>query len=1109
MGHRNLVRGVIALTIAAAAATALAAEDNAQWLRYPAISPDGTQVAFSFRGDIWSVPASGGRATRLTVHEAHEFMPVWSPDGSKIAFASDRYGNYDIFVMPATGGAAQRLTFHSAPDFTASFTPDGEHVLFSSGRLDAQDMVGYPRRGSQPELYSVAVSGGMPKQVLTTPALYAVWDSAGERMVYSDKKGLESQWRKHDNSSFACDVWIYDAATGSHTRLTEFGADDREPVWAPDEDAIYYLSERDGTFNVWRLSLDNPAQPTQITDYDTNPVRFLSISDKGDLCYGYDGAIYVRPAGADTSRRLDITIAADDRYNEVVLTDVASEITDFDLSPNGDEIAFVSRGEIFVTSTKHSETRRITNTPEQERSVSFHPNGRGLLYASERGGSWNIYRTDLTDDDEPDFFNATAFEEKPVVVTDLETFQPHYSPDGKEVAYLEERTTLKVLNLASGESRTILPGDLNYSYSDGDQWYEWSPDGKWFLVEFLSPSRWSSEVGLIAASGDGELINITKSGYEDSVPRWAFDGEAVFWFTDRHGERQQSGWPSKFDVYATFLTQEAWDRFNLSEAEYEQLKAKEKDEKKDDDTKKDDGDTKKKGSKDDTAEKAGTEKDDEIKLPDPVKLDLEGLEDRTVRLTLHSARLGDAQITPDGEKLLYLARFEKGYDLWVYEPRKKEVKLLAKLNAKDADDIVLDEDGKTAYLLADHQVKSVEVEGGKVEGVALEAQMELDPAAEREYLYEHAWRQTREKFYVVDMGGVDWDLYRAEYAKFLPSIDNNRDFCELVSELQGELNASHLGCYYRPRDPAGDATATLAFFPDPDWEGPGIKIAEIIEGGPLESADTKIKSGTVIDAVNGHQIAAGENWYPLFNHKAGDLIRLSLSDPESGKTWQETAKPISQGAETELLYQRWVRGRRAEVDRLSNGRLGYAHIRSMSDSRYREIFEDIFGKAVNKEGIVLDTRFNNGGNLVEALTVLLTGETYARAVPRGQYLGVEPEHRWTKPSIVVMNEGNYSDAHCFPKAYTDLGIGKTVGMQVPGTCTSVWWENLQDQTMTFGIPMVGYLDNQGVLMENNHLDPDYMVDNDPKLEAVGQDQQLAKAVEVLLAEIDGQQEAGF
>ncbi|MEX1309900.1 MAG: S41 family peptidase, partial [Candidatus Sulfomarinibacteraceae bacterium] len=774
--------------------------------------------------------------------------------------------------------------------------------------------------------------------------------------------------------------------------------------------------------------------------------------------------------------------------------DVGDKITEFDLSPDGKEIAFIARGEIFVTSADHAETKRITSTPEQERSVSFSPDGRSLLYAAERNGSWNLYRTDLTDDDEPSFFNATAFEEKPVLEIDAETFQPHFSPDGKEVAYLEERVELKVLNLESGESRTIMPASLNYSYIDGDQWYEWSPDGKWFLVQFLSPGRWSLEVGLVASSGGSEVVNLTKSGYWSLTPRWAMDGEMVYWMSDRNGSRQQSGWPAEMDVYGAFFTREAWDRFHLTEAEFEQQK--ERDEKAEKDKKKDDGD-KDDGDDDEDAE------DDAIELPDPVEIDLDGLDDRKLRLTRHSADLGGAAPTPDGEKFLYLARFEKGYNLWVSEHRKSEVKLLAPLDADSTGGLVIDKKGKKAFVLADSSLKVVEIDGGKVKPVKLKAKMELDPAAERAYFFEHAWRQTKKKFYVEDMHGVDWDLYKAEYAKFLPSIDNSIDLADLISEMQGELNASHLGSGYRPRGRDGDATAQLAFFPDPDHAGDGVRIAEVIEGSPLDRADSKIEAGVVIEAIDGAAIGAGDNWYRLLNHKAGELIRLSLLDPETGTSWEETVKPISGGELRGLLYQRWVRSRRAEVERLSGGRLGYAHIRGMSDGPYREIYEEVFGRHTEKEGIILDTRFNGGGNLVEALTTFLSGETYFTMVPRGQVVGTDPSGRWTKPSIVVMNEGNYSDAHCFPSAYTGLGIGETVGMQVPGTCTSVWWETLQDGALYFGIPEVGQIDIHGDMSENKHLDPDHEVDNDPKLEAEGRDQQLEKAVEVLLAEIDG------
>ncbi|MCP4899600.1 MAG: peptidase S41 [bacterium] len=1067
------------------------AADNALWLRQPAISPDGEMIAFGYHGDIYLAPATGGAALPLTIHPAHETTPIWSPDGSNLAFASDRYGNFDLFVVTTEGGIATRLTFHSSNDFPTSFTPDGMAVFFTSGRLDTASNVQYPTRRAQPELYRVALTGGMPSQELTTPAMHAVLDSEGRRMAYTDQKAYESEWRKHDDSSFARDVWMLDTETGEHRRLTDFGADDRQPVWGPDEQSLFYLSERSGSFNVWQMDLDGLTEPIQITHHDTHPVRFLSSTASGKLCYAWDGEIWIRPAGAIDSVKLDITVVTDTRHNDVHWKDVAREISDFEVSPDGKELVFIARGEVFVTSAGHATTKRITNTPEQERSVSFSPDGRSLLYASERNGSWNLYRSDLNDDNEPSFFNATLIEEKPVLEIEAETFQPRFSPDGKEVSYLEERTELKVLNLASGETRTILPADMNYSYADGDQWYHWSPDGKSFLVQFLSQTRWSSEVGVVPASGEGEVVNLTKSGYEDMFPNWVLGGEAMFWVTDRHGMRRHAMLGSHDDIYLSFFTQKAWDRFNLSEAEFEQLKEQEKKEKKNDNG---NGDEK-------NEDKAESDDDDAPKLPDPVEIDLDGIEDRTVRLTIHSSALAGAALTPDGEKLLYLARFEKGFDLWSYSHRKSEVKLLAKLNADDADGPIIHSEGKKAYLIVDNQLKEVEVDSGKVKGVSLNAKMELNPAAERAYLFEHAWRQTLKKFYKVDMHGVDWQSYKEAYARFLPHIDNNRDFAELISELQGELNASHLGGRYRPRTEGGDETASFAFFPDPEFVGDGVKIAEIIYGSPLQQAESKIASGTIIEAIDGAAIAAGSNWYRLLNHKAGQPVRLSLLNPDTADRWQEKVKPISQGNEAGLLYKRWVRSRRAEVERLSNGRLGYAHLRGMNDGSYREMFEEIFGRDVDKEGIVIDTRFNGGGNLVEALTVFLTGEVYFRAFPRGQELGVEPALRWTKPSIVVMNEGNYSDAHCFPAAYTSLGIGETVGMQVTGTCTSVWWERLQDPTLVFGIPMVGYIDNEGDIVENKHLDPDYMVDNDPKLESQGRDEQLEKAVEVLLGQV--------
>ncbi len=1069
---------------------AMAAE-QALWLRSPAISPDGSTIAFSYRGDLWTVPAAGGTATPLTVHPAYDGNPVWSPDGKRIAFASDRYGNFDVFVMAASGGDATRLTVHSAEDIPYSFTPDGLAVLFASSRLDSVTNVQFPTP-AQPELYRVALTGGMQTQVLSTPAAYAVFDRAGKRLAYSDQKGYEMEWRKHDNSSFARDLWIWDVAANRHTRLTEFGYDDRQPVWGPDQSSLYYLSEHSGSFNVWRMDLADPRHPAQVTDHKTHPVRFLSISNAGDLCYTWDGAIWVRPAGATASHRIEVTVTTDRRQNQTDRVDVTGEISEFAVSPDGKEIAFIARGEVFAASADYGTTRRITSTPEQERSLSFSPEGKSLLYASERDGSWNLYRTDRTDDKESAFFNASALKESVVLATPAEEFQPAFSPDGKEVAYLEERTTLKVLNLASGKTRTVLPGDLNYSYSDGDQWYEWSPDGRTLAVQFLSPTRWSTEVGLIPASGDGPLFNLTKSGYEDSSQHWEGKGEILIWTTDRHGARTQSGAPRESDVFAAFLTRKAWDRYRLDQASYEQLEAREKEAEKEKEKGKDKN---KENGKD---EAAGKKKP---KLADPVTFELDDIEDRIVRLSMHSADLAAAELSPDRETLVYLAKFEKGYDLWTYVPRKKEIKLVAKLDAEHTADLRLDAEGKKAFVLADDHLMTVELATGKMTPVKAQAKLELDAAAERAYLFEHAWRQTLKKFYVATMHGVDWPAMKTAYARFLPYIDNDRDFAELLSEMQGELNASHTGGRYRPTRPDADATAALAFFPDPAYTGDGVRILEIIDGSPLQQTGTRVAKGIVIEAIDGRKIAAGSDWYALLNQKAGVPVRLGLLDPAKKEHWEESVKPIAWPDQQRLLYERWVRSRRAEVARLSAGRLGYAHIRGMNDGAYREIYEEIFGREVDKEGIVLDTRFNSGGNLVEPLTVFLSGEVYYRAVPRGRQIGVEPGQRWTKPSIVVMNEGNYSDAHCFPTAYKALGIGETVGMQVPGTCTSVWWERLQDRALVFGIPEVGYLDKNGRLTENQHLDPDYMIDNDPPVEAAGKDQQLEKAVEVLLAKL--------
>lgn len=1053
-------------------------QNNPLWLRYTAISPDGKSVLFTYKGDIYSVPATGGTATPLTISESYECCPVWSKDGKSIAFASDRYGNFDVFVMPASGGEAKRLTFHSGNETPTGFTADNKQVLFTACRQDLVTNAQFPI-SVMSELYSVPVDGGTVAQVLTTPALNATMNSTGDKLIYDDVKGYENLWRKHHTSSVAHDIWTYDLGTKEYAKLTTFNGEDRNPVFDSNNKDFYYLSEQSGSFNVYKSSLNSPASSQALTHFTKNPVRFLTSSANNTLCFSYNGEVYTLQPGAEP-QKVNINIANDGRSSLEKIVPVNGGFTEAKLSPNGKEFAYIFHGEIFVSNIDGSVTKRITNTPWQERSVSFSPDGKSLLYAAEKDNNWNIYTTKIVRKEEPYFYASTVLKEEPVVATQAEEFQPSFSPDGKEVAYLENRVVLKVANLKSKQTRTVMTADKNYSYADGDQYYTWSPDSKWFLVEFGAPENvMSKEVGLVSADGKGEIHNLTLSGYDDFTPKWVLDGKAMIWGSTRDGARQQGGSMVSDDVFAMFFSKDAFDRFNLSKEDFDLLKEQKKD--------KDKGKGKKEAG--DKAEKDSLKKKE-------IVVDWENLTDRKKKLTTYTGATSDWVLSKDGEKLFYLSEVDKGNDLWVTELRKKETKLLAKLGAGNPK-LELSSDGKFLFLFANGKAMKIDCESGKSENINANSEMVLDRAAERDYIFDHAWRQLREKFYVENLHGVDWDFYYNEYKKFLPYINNNYDFSEMLSEILGELNASHTGSGYRNYQPMSDQTASLGMFYDYNYTGQGLRIAEVIENGPLDKAASKVKAGTIIEKIDGEQ-TDNIDFYKLLNRKAGKLTLLSLYDQAANKRWEETVKPISTGEEGELLYKRWVKSRRQEVEALSGGKIGYIHVRGMDDASMRTVYEEALGRNIGKQALIIDTRFNGGGNIHEQLSDFLNGKKYMDVIPHGQYVGSEPGEKWTKPSIVLIGEGNYSDAHLFPVAYKLKGIGKTLGMPVPGTGTFVWWETQIDPTIYFGIPMGGWRTPDGKFCENNQLEPDIKVPNNPDILSSGRDEQIEAAVKELL-----------
>ncbi|MCP4320544.1 MAG: hypothetical protein GY787_01535 [Alteromonadales bacterium] len=1062
------------------------ADKQKEWFLHSSISPDGKTIAFSYKGDIYSVSSKGGTARPLTLHSDWDGHPVWSNDGKSIAFASDRNGNLDVYLMPAKGGKAKRLTYHSSHDIPQDFSKSSNKVLFTSARQDSASSTLFPT-SRLTESYTVSIKGGTPSMLSTIAASELQYSPDGNKLLYRDEKAYENQFRKHDVSAFARDVWLHDLKTNKHSQLTTFKGGDHNPVWQ-DKNTFYYTSEeKSGAFNVWRSDLDGDNKK-QVTKFKEHPVRSLSISQKGTLAFVHHGSIYTKKGSK--LNHVAINIANDIQEDELLPKSLGGKVTEYSISPDGKEVAFVARGEVFVASTEFKTTRAITNTPQQERSVSFHKDGKTLLYTAEREGSWGLYETSIINDDEPYFFAATTLKEEVVHLAQTDSFQPVYSPDGKKIAFLSGRDEIQVIDRQSKKVNVALGKEHNYSYADGDISFAWAPDSYWMTASFSPRQRmFINNVGVFPSDGSKQPVDISLSGYSDGAPNWHTDGEAVLWFSTRYGQRDHGSWGREEDVMAAFLTQDAFDRFSMSKEEYalhKKLEDKQDDKKstKDDEAK---ADKKSKASKNLPEEEAAAE---------PVKIEWDNIEHRTARLTLHASDLRGAYLTKNTKELYYLARFEKGYDLWRHNIREKKTELVAKLNARSVS-MSFSDDEKNLFILADGQLKQGEVSKKiSLKPISVNPVMQLKTAKEREFMFNHSWRVIKDKFYRDDMHGIDWDEMGDSYRKKLNAIGHSRDFANMFAELTGELNASHIGSSYRPqRSATNDATGRLGLF---FKKNSPFVVEEVLAKGPFDKASSKVKPGVKLTAVNGVKLTKTQNLYQLLNHKTGQRVRFSF-ETAGGKSFEEVIKPASSLGN--LLYQRWVSSREALVDELSDGRLAYVHVRSMNDPSFRAVYSSLLGKHFDKEAVVVDTRFNGGGWLHNDLAKLLSGNEYFTMHVRGRQYHGDPLDQWNKPSVLVINEGNYSDAHAFAYTYNELNLGEMVGMPVPGTMTAVWWETGISGDFRAGVPQVGMKNTQGEYLENNQTMPDHVVKNDPESAAKGRDKQIEKSVEVLLKQL--------
>lgn len=1057
-----------------------AKENNPLWLRNPSISPDGKTLLFTFEGDIFSVPTTGGKALQLTTNDAIDNAPTWSHDGTTIAFASDREGNFDIYTMPKEGGVATRLTFNTTAETPMCFTADDKDIVMEANLEPAQDYALCPEaRLTQTYLIS-AKKAGRPR-LLTSVCMQRVSaNKDGRHLLYQDKKGYENYYRKHHTSHITRNIWQYDMQTGKHLQITTFKGEDRDPVYSPsNKSLIYYVSEQPSSLNVYRCNL-NGEGPKPMTSLTRHPVRSLSIANTGLMAFSYNGELYTLQEGSNTPKKVEVKIVSDVVIDEEE-TDFIGRAQQMAIAPKGNEIAFIVQGDVYVTSVDYKTTVRITNTPQAERSVSFSPDGKSLVYASERDSLWKVYVTQITDKDAESFCYAKSFEEECVTPDNTETcFQPAFSPDGKEVAFLKDRVIVTVVNLKSNKQRVVVPKQYNYSYQDGDQWYQWSPDGQYILVNFFEQGGWNNtDVGLFKADGSGEFTNLTQTGYTASADGFILDGKAVLYSSDKEGFRSHGSWGSLSDYYIMFLDKKTYDEFLMTPEQIEMAKETA--------TKKD----LKKETKEETKKE---EKIAEGKPLDPLDYDLKNCRNYVVRLTNFSGAMTGGFLTKKADKFYYFIRNGEGYNLWVYDIKKKSYKQVAALEASSVD-LQASADLSKVFVLSRGRISKLDLASGRMTPVQMSAEFTTRTAAGRTYIFNHMWQQVKDKFYDPSIRNMDWEQYKKDYARFLPYISNNYDFAEMCSELLGELNGSHTGMRYFNFASFAGSTARLGLFYDQSYKGDGLKVSEVVEGNTIFNAESQVKKGAIITEIDRHPVKQGEDYYRYLYQKAGRRIQLTIEN--KGKTYEEFVTPMGNSTWSELLYKRWVKRCEFITDSVSQGRVAYVHVKGMDSESFRTVYSNLFGKYRNCKAVVVDTRFNGGGWLHDDLATLLMGVHYVDFAPRGQYIGSEPFNKWTKASALLVSEGNYSDAHGFAYTYQTLKIGKIFGMPVAGTMTAVWWERQIDPSLVFGIPQVGMRDLKGQYIENQELEPDVMVNNDPNTLQSGVDKQLIETVKYL------------
>lgn len=1034
-------------------------------LRHPAINPMGTEVAFSYQGDIWTVPIEGGRPFRLTVNDAYEGKPIWSPDGKSIAFSGYRYGNADIFTIPAKGGKSTRLTYHSVSDKITDWTHDNK-IIFNSNR-------NFRQLEWDEEIQAVSVKGGTPYRLMDALGFDATQSPNGRFIAYvrGDCRVAREAYKGSANK----DLWLYDIVNDKYIQLTTFEGQDYQPVWVNDEE-IYFLSARSKVYNIFKLSIDidgNPIdKPEQITTFDIDGIWHFDISENGKIVFERIMDLYIMDVNTKEISQLKIDGGTDYKFYAEEEKSYTADVENYHISPDGKYAAVEIHGEIFITENDKEKSKTINVSNSAFRDIEpIWLSEKELLFLSDREGNYDIYMVKSIEDKpllstlKHEMLRLTNSEESETGLT--------ISPDKQKISYVRGEGQLIVADLKGGKIKNeekLLEG---WSTPGG---ISWSPDSKW-LAYSLEDLNFNADIYIHAADNSQKPANVSMHPRGDYSPIWSQDGSKLAFLSTRNNQ--------DYDVWYVWLTKEDWQK-TKSDWDEEEEKTDEKDEKKEDD-----------------------KKDKEPKI-DPIQIDFKDIYKRTVQVTSQPGDEGAVVFSQDGKTLYYtgINPVNEKYDLYSVQWDKSENKSLTS-SGTNPRMISLSNDGKSLFMLQKGSLKKFEISSSETESVAFKARMTINYAMENKQILGEIKRTLGNLFYDPDFHGQDWEKLNKHYYERICNASTKHDFRDMVNIMLGQINASHMGLYGKDRaDTETNKTGRLGVEITP--EGEGVRVERVIPDTPADRSFSKLYKNDLITEVNGHKIDRSVNFYSLFNSTTDEEVLLTVKNKKKGNREVEI-RPVS--SVKQKLYNEWVENERKLVDKYSNGRLGYLHIQGMNWTSFERFETEFAAAAQGKEGIVIDVRFNGGGWITDYLMAVLNVKQHAYTIPRGAtnslknhaqfadyypYATRLPFVPWTKPSVALCNENSYSNAEIFSHAYKTLGIGKLVGKPTFGAVISTGGKGLIDGSYVRLPFRAWYTKATGKNQELNPAVPDYIIENAPDCKVKNQDAQLKKAVEILL-----------